>query len=240
MVRWLLIALSALTVSHLSACAGRISDLPPSVEFQGSILRVRHALAPHRAFSEMVAFVGAPPERCVPVSQQSQICVWALSKLDPGWRPLASALDTGDRLNLVCEFPGSQGPRAEASCSARAQRSNRTYYRNRILTVMERRQLKRKTADWRTESSGSEAQELVDSATTAFELSTLVGDAPDQCIESSSQTHCVWKTDARTYGHGTLAASIGADFRKKVRLSCSLPVSGAPRDQNSCIVRIGT
>ena len=238
MVRLLFVVLSALTVSQLPACAGRISDLPPASEFQVSILRVRHALAPHRAFSEMVAFVGAPPERCVPVSERSKICVWALSKREPGWRPLASALDTGDRLNLVCEFPGTQGPRAEASCSAHAQRSNRTYYRNR--TLRERRQLKRKTADWRTESSGSEAQELVDSATTAFELSTLVGDAPDQCIESFSQTHCVWKADARTYGHGTLAASIEASFRKKVRLSCTLPVSGSPRDQNSCIAHVGT
>jgi hypothetical protein len=235
MVRWLLIALSALTVSHLPACADRLSDLPPAAEFQGSILRVRHTLAPHRSFSEVIAFVGAPPERCVPVSQQSLICVWALSKREPGWRPLTSALGTGDHLNLVCEFPGSKGPRAEVSCSAHAQRSNRTYYRT--LTVGKRGQKKR--ADWRTESRRSEAQELVDSATTAFELSTLVGDAPDQCTDSYSETHCVWKTDARTYGHGTLAVSIGADFRKKVRLSCSLPVSGAPRDQNSCVVHIG-
>ncbi len=235
-MRLVLLALTGFIAFDLSAGADSLSDLPPAAGFRASIAGVRHTLAPHRTYNEMIEFVGARPERCVPVSQKSLICVWGLSKREPGWRPLASALGTGDRLNLVCEFPASKGPRAEASCSAHAQRSNRAYYR--IFVVKKRGQ--RKTPDWRSKSQRSEAQKLIDSATTAFALSTLVGDAPDQCATSPSQTHCVWKTDARTYGHGTLAVSIGANFSKKVRLSCSLPVTGGPRDQHSCSAQIGS
>jgi hypothetical protein len=235
-LRLVLLVLTGFIAFDLSAGADSLSDMPPDAEFRASISGVRPTLGPHRTYSEMIAFVGAEPQRCVPVSQKSRICVWALSKRQPGWRPLASALGTGDRLNLVCEFPASKGPRAEASCSAHAQRSNRTYYR----TFVVKKRGQRKTPDWRSNSQRAEAQKLIDSATTAFALSTLVGDAPDQCTESPSQTHCVWKTDARTYGQGTLAVSIGANFSKKVRLSCSLPAGGGPRDQHSCSAQIGS
>ena len=235
-MRITLLTLLGLIAFNLPAGADSLSDLPPAAEFSASIAAIRQPLAPHRTYSQVVAFVGIPPDRCVPVPKNSRICVWPLSKKEPGWRPLASALGTGDRLNLVCEFPASDGPRAEASCSAHAQRSNRTYYR----TFVVKKRGQRKTANWRSESKRSEAQELIDSATTSFALSTLVGDAPHQCTEISSQALCVWKATARTYGQGTLALSIGASFSKKVRLSCNLPNSGGPRDQHSCSVLIGS
>lgn len=78
-------------------------------------------------------------------------------------------------------------------------------------------------------------------ARNAFELSALVGDAPDYCqSEIGEQVHCLWRTTAATYGHGTLAMTIGAPFRKKVRLSCRLPVQGSPRGAKSCVVTIGS
>ena len=83
------------------------------------------------------------------------------------------------------------------------------------------------------------AEELVTAAKTAFALSTLVGDAPWECRQIDDSSHCTWKTTADTYGHGTLAMSIGADMSKKVRMSCMLPADGSPRAPDSCTVQIG-
>ena len=233
---FVLMVLTGFVAVAFPVSADRLSDLSPADEYRESISGVRHILGPHQTLSEMVVFVGTGPERCVPFSKESLICVWPLSKRDPGWRPLASALGTGDRLNLVCEFPKNEIPRAEESCSVHAQRSSREYYR----TITTKKRGQRKIADWRSESRQTGAQQLIDRATTVFELSTLVGDAPDQCNTTALETFCVWKTDAGTYGHGTLALSIGASFRKKVRLSCGLPIDSTPREPNSCAVQIGS
>jgi len=233
---FVLMLLTGLFAVAVPVSADRLSELSPAVEYRESISGAQHILGPHQTLSAMVVFVGTGPERCVPFFEESLICVWPLSKRDPGWRPLASALGTGDRLNLVCEFPKNDIPRAEESCSVHAQRSNRKYYR----TLNTRKRGQRKIRARRSESRRVEAQQLIDSATTVFELSTLVGDAPDQCDMAGREIFCVWKTDAGTYGHGTLALSIGASFHKKVRLSCALPVDSSPRKLHSCTAQIGS
>ncbi len=164
-----------------------------------------------------------------------------VSKREPGWRPLAAALSTGDRLNLICEFPTNGAPRSEDSCSVHTKRSNRSYYRDRIrgrrpghaqrrisVTFVSRAELK------------AQAQQLLADARTAIELSTLVGDAPEACQSRDARFLCVWKSNSGTYGHGTLAVSIDADFGKKVRLRCWLPAEGSPRAPDACSVDIGS
>lgn len=49
---------------------------------------------------------------------------------------------------------------------------------------------------------------------------------------------CIWRSDSGTYGHGTLAMSIEANFSKKIDLNCSLPADGTPRAPDSCDVYI--
>jgi hypothetical protein len=85
----------------------------------------------------------------------------------------------------------------------------------------------------------AEAQQHIAGARTAFELSTLVGDAPFECRSEETRVLCTWKATSGTYGHGTLAMSIGADMGKKVRLHCALPVDATPRAPDSCRVEIG-
>ena len=236
-MRLIVMALTGLIALDLPAAADRLSDMAPAEEYRTSVSGVRHILKPHQTLSEMILFVGAGPQRCVPVSPESLICVWALSRRQSGWRPLSSALGTGDQLNLICEFPVREGPRTEESCSVHAQRSSREYYRR--LAAKKRGHRNGPIKRYRSELQQAKAQERIDNARTAFELSTLVGDAPNQCNWLPPRTFCIWKTDAGTYGHGTLALSIGTSFHKKVRLGCSLPLSNAPREPQTCNAQVG-
>ena len=64
---------------------------------------------------------------------------------------------------------------------------------------------------------------------------------PDDCASSESPEllTCTWRTTARTFGHGTLAAWISADRNKKIRLHCAFPTDGAARAPESCRAEIG-
>jgi len=60
-----------------------------------------------------------------------------------------------------------------------------------------------------------------------------------ECRAQGLRVLCTWRATSGTYGHGTLAMSIGADMSKKVRLRCQLPADGTPRAADSCNVEIG-
>ena len=222
-----------------SVAADGLSGLTPSQEARGSIAKTRGVLASYRNLGEMIDFVGAHPRRCVEVPENASICVWPLSKRERGWRPLAGALNTGDRLNLVCEFPEDNAPRAENSCSVHSQRSNRRYFRGQLNAAAKGGRGPRSAALKRRAVLEAQSRQLLSQAKTAFALSTLVGDAPWNCPRGSRYSHCTWKTTAATYGHGTLAMSIDANLTKKVRMSCKLPGDGTDRAPDSCTVAIG-
>jgi hypothetical protein len=187
----------------------------------------------------MAGFVGALPKRCVSVPPEAKSCIWPLSKEEKGWWPLADALYTGDRLNLVCEFPANDGPRLEDSCSVHSQRSNRRYFRGQLNTGSAGGRMPKNFTKKKRVALTARAQQNLARARTAFALSTLVGDAPVECRSGGQRVFCTWKATADTYGHGTLAMSIGADMSKKVRMSCMLPADGSPRAADSCTVQIG-
>lgn len=220
--------------------ANALAHLTPAEEYRGSIVTVQQVLAPYRTRMDMITFSGIHPTRCDEVPNRATICVYPLSKREPGWRPLAVALDTGDRLNLVCEFPVNDAPRSEDSCSVHSQRSNRKYYQRRIPRRRGGARSHKTAVRHARANLSAEARLLLAGARTAFELSTLVGDAPYQCRSGKNRVLCTWKTTAATYGHGTLAMSIDAPFRKKVRMNCSLPADGSPREPDSCMVEIGS
>ena len=233
MIRATLVALAGLMVSVHSVGADGLSDLTPGEEYRESVAAVRPVLAAYRTRNEMTLFVGAEPAACQSVSEKSEICVWRLSDRQSGWRPLSLALDTGDRLNLICEFPVEGGSRGDDSCSVHAQRSNRGYYGSLL-------------DDDEGEDGGiagraaarAAAQKLLDDATTAFELSTLMGDAATDCHRASSQIMCIWRTTRSTYGQGTLAMIADTSFRYKMRLTCQLPLEGGRRASDSCAVQV--
>jgi len=231
-----LIAADLLLVPIRSARADGLSKLNPAEEYNGSIKTVLEILAPHSTQSQMTLFAGTSPTRCTTVSSDTAICVWPLSKKESGWYPLAKALDTGDRLNLVCELPRDDSPRAKHSCSVHSQRSNRSYYKQMV------RQAKPGSLSSRNKIRATlvpQARKHLDFAQKAFQLSTLVGDAPDHCRSEERHYVCLWRASARTYGHGTLAMTIAADLSKKVRMTCRLPADGSPRAPESCSIEIG-
>ena len=86
------------------------------------------------------------------------------------------------------------------------------------------------------------ASQLLDQSKTAFQLSTLVGDAPTSCFyASASSMVCRWKTHNGTYGHGTLAHLIGSRILETASFySCELPRDGSPRGPDSCTVEVGS
>ena len=212
----------------------------PAEAARQSVEAARGGLAQHRTLPDVSAFIGSQPARCSEVPGGATICVFRLSKQEPGWWALASALDTGDRLNLVCEFPANDAPRAEDSCSVHPQRSNRSHYRA-LLPGRKSGSRTPKSIQRRAEEElSAEAQQTLASARTAFELSTLVGDAPNDCRSGKQGSLCTWRTTAATYGHGTLAMTIRAPFQKKVRMMCRLPHGGMPREADSCTVEIGS
>jgi len=119
----------AVLLAAVSAKADGLTGLTPAQEYQGSIEKVRELLAPDRSFADLSAFDGNTPTRCQGVPRGASICAWLLSDRERGWQPLAGALETGDRLRLVCELPPNEAPREKDSRSVHAQHSNRVYYR---------------------------------------------------------------------------------------------------------------
>jgi hypothetical protein len=191
-------------------------------------------------FGALSEFTGTPVTRCLPSSYDAMLCEWQLGNRHAGWDPLARVLDSGDRVSLICELPNDGSVRAYDSCTAQPMRSNR----NRWPRISSRRRESPRERKARRvalrERNRSSAQRQIDSALTLVGLSRLIGALPNECVSEMAGTQvCLWRGTARTPGHGTLAAAIGASMHKKVRMRCTLPTDGGPRGRASCRVDIG-
>lgn len=237
--RTIRLVLSLFAISAACANAKPLAKLTPAQEYNGATASVREVLEPHGTESEIISFSGSLPRRCIKVSGGTRICVIPLNNRNSGWSPLAAELDTGDRLNLLCEFYEDDRERAPDSCSVHAQRSNRRYYSKKIPKNRGNKRVQKRVILEAKSHLKKQANELIDGARTALELSNLMGDAPYDCHPSAESYVCSWLGSNATYGHGTLAMSIGVPFRKKVRLLCTLPSDGSPRAPDSCTVSIG-
>jgi len=213
------------------------NSLSPAQKYRGSVERVRPVLAPYRTELDLIEFTGGIPDHCVEAPGALEICRWRLSKQEKGWRPLARALGTGDRLNLVCALPMDETPRAEDSCGVHSQRSNRNSVH---LDTYKGKGKPKSYGPPNYRKLRNQAQRLLAVSRTAFELSTLVGDAPNICRIKKTRSYCSWLTDNHTYGHGTLAMiamTTEIDFSDKIRLTCMLPADGSPRAEGSCTAK---
>ena len=235
----LILAASAalVLVAFTSSAWGEGWDsLSPAQKYRGSVERARPVLAPHRTELDLIAFTGDLSDHCVGAPGGLEICSWWLSKQNKGWRPLAQALGTGDRLNLICALPVDETPRAEDSCSVHSQRSNRGYLHARLET----KKGSGRPKVYNTAAGPklvAQARKLLAASRTALELSTLVGDAPTSCRIKKTRSYCNWLAHNGTYGHGTLAMiamRTETDFSDKIRLTCMLPADGSPRAEGSC------
>lgn len=210
----------------------------PAQRIRESISLMREVLAPYKTEAEMNVLIGVPPTRRIEVPGGVVISVWPLSKKEAGWWPLAEVLNTGDRLNLICKFPTKGGPRSEDSCGVHRSRSNRAYYRNLINPRQKKIKPRRSGSRQVREALMTSAQQLLAEARTAFEVSILVGEGPHFCRAGYASSLCSWRLNSHSYGHGTLAMTIEANFTKKIDLTCLLPADGTPRAADSCDVYI--
>jgi len=200
--------------------------------------KVNQILSSAQTKGEISDFVGVGAFPCIPSSKGMTLCEWRLSNRAEGWRPIAEVIATSRRVVLLCESPEDGSPRASDSCSATPQRTNRWMFSvkkkgaGRAGPESKRRAIRKKYS--------SVAQSWLDEARTLTEMSRLLGAIPHSCdpLATGSQT-CIWRTNSSVYGHGTVAASIRANLRKKVRLICILPTNGSARAEGSCRAVIG-
>ena len=176
--------------------------------------------------------LGKDPDGCVRIPASRELCSWILVRQDPAWARLASSVPTRDRINLLCELPGDGSDRLERSCTVHPRRSNRGRWKiNTGKKGVSRPKVRKEHMTL--------ALAQIESATSVTELSRLVGARPDECLDFGTSMSCVWRASKFTYGHGTLAASIRAPLRKKVRMICRVPSDGGARPPDSCSIEIG-
>jgi len=219
-------------VLAVSACKS-----PPHIPDPSAQARTNDLLRDFPDRAVLSQFVGALPEECVRTSQTTELCQWSAGKREAGWRAMARAIGTRDRVNLICELPLFGEPRAFGSCSIHPRRSNRyswkvpTYRvnpRNRVV-AQDLKALNRRTAD-----------EWIANAGTALELSRLMGAAPVDCMSRSPEEQvCTWLATNRVYGQGTLAVWLDVSRHKKIRLRCFLPKDGTQRQPDTCSAQVG-
>jgi hypothetical protein len=200
--------------------------------------RIRGVLGNVRTQEQLVMFAGKAPESCVSSRTGFELCEWWLAKADVGWKPLAEALETRYRISLICELPIDGSARGDFSCGAYPQVSNRDSWK---VSTTERGR-RRKASDITRERDHNlhRALEQLSSARSLAALSSLVGAIPDECsVVGNGLRLCLWRTTSRTWGHGTLATTIGASYGKKVRMDCYLPEDGRPREPDTCHVEVG-
>lgn len=224
------------TVLLGSAPAQAEQALPDSANQQA----VESTLAQSQTAEGIDTLVGKSADRCVDSSPAMELCQWSLGKRDPGWKVLSDAIDSGDRVALICELPRDGGRRAPGSCTAYPMRTNRDQFslpnrstkQARQMSLSERKRLK----DRYQQTAGAWIGEAHD----VVEMSRLLGSIPDRCAPADD-THqmCRWKLSSRDYGHGTVAAWGEVSSRKKLRFDCTFSLTGGPRDE-ACRAAVGT
>jgi len=205
------------------ALVGAGCSSPPLEPRPGSEAAIERLLEQRSTAYAITQYVGQIPRFCFSTGNGTELCEWQVGNSDPGWSSLAEAIGTKDRINLLCEVLESGDARAPGSCTAHPRRSNRySWKRNQRRTVQLRA-----------------AAKAIDSARTLTEMSRLMGSAPEGCVTSPQEFHCLWRADDQTFGHGTLAVWIDVPLSKKIRLRCVFPSDGSFRDLESCAAHIG-
>jgi hypothetical protein len=190
------------------ACVSPPPAGPPLAEIQAAKTR-----------GAMIQATTLEPARCTWSRAGFEICVWKLGNRNGAWYPLSESIGTRYRVNLICEFP-SDGKPTERDCLVLPAASPPTTGGDPVRVARE------------------EAQRQLDAASTAWQVTQLVGDAPERCsaVDANAQ-FCVWRADVHTVGFPILLAFL--ESRARVQLSCSFPTDGSPRAPGSCRAQPG-
>lgn len=212
---------------------------PPHEQKPSAQVPVNHLLINYSDKQELSDFVGVVPSVCLQSTPTTELCEWRVSARASGWRAMANAIGTGDRLNLICELPISGEPRVSRSCTIHPRRSNRYSWKLPSAAGTKNSSSREAVADVK-ERYRNTANQWMAEANTLPLLSRLMGAIPDECSRSTEkEQYCTWRTTNHTFGHGTLMVWIDAKKRKRIRLYCTLPTDGSPRAPNSCHAEVG-
>ena len=212
---------------------------PPHEQHPNAQVPVNHLLASYSDRQQLDQFVGVVPSLCLQSTPTTELCEWHASAHSAGWRAMANAIGTGDRLNLICELPISGEPRAPGSCTVHPRRSNRYSWKLPSMAGTKNSASRVAVAEVRARYRDTADQWMAE-ANTLVLLSRLMGAIPDECSRSTGKEQfCTWRTTSHTFGHGTLMVWIEAKKRKRIRLYCTLPADGSPRAFNSCHAEVG-
>jgi hypothetical protein len=206
--------------------------------------RVDEILRAAATEGELSLLLDAPPQRCIDAPPTSRLCQWVLVRRHNVYEPLSDAIGSDDRLAVLCELPRDGSLRAPRSCTVHPRRSNRHAFDSGPAGPPARSGTGAPAPDElpavSSPSPGLLASQAIASGRTLVELSRLLGEAPAFCADGADpeEQQCVWHLASQAYGHGTVAASIGAPKRARVRLTCVLPRDGSDRGADSCIAAL--
>jgi hypothetical protein len=224
------LAASCALAGGLTACA----TPPPRTDLASSQAEVNRLLAGARTEEQLTAFAGVPVRICVEASPSSRLCEWRLAERNYGWPELARAIQTDDRINLVCLLPADGSDRGPDSCAVFPQRSNRYLYEMPYSGPASPTEKRDPRAVARARYQQQASAEIA-RAQTLTQLVSLMGAAPDACADLGDGTRgCAWLATSKTYGHGTLVFSMSTSTEDKARMRCVLPFDGSPRASGSC------
>jgi hypothetical protein len=196
---------AALAVLITAACETPPPGGPTVADIQGA-----------KTKGEMLRLTTLEPARCSWSRPGFELCVWQFGDRQSAWYALAASIATHYRVNLLCELPTDGTPRDRDCLVLRAASPPTTSSSKHRLRI-----------------SASEAQSRLDAATTVWQVSQLVGDAPLRCSALDPSTQfCIWQANTRTEGFAVLVKLL--DSRARVRLSCSFPADGSPRTAGTC------
>ena len=195
----------ALLGAALLACESAPPGAPSAADVLGAKTR-----------GELLQVTALDP-RCAGSRAGYEICVWKLGDKNSAWYALAESIDTGYRVNVICEFPSDGRPR-ERDC-----------------LVVEAVSRSTAGSSGRGRARREQAQALLDAAGTAWQITELVGDAPQRCsmIDDASR-FCVWQATGHTRGFATLVKLL--ESRAPVQIACTIPEDGSSRAPGSCRV----
>lgn len=183
--------------------------------------------------------LGGAPVRCIEVpGASSELCEWRLGDRDLMWEELARAIETSARVGLVCRFDRETGVRERDGCEAFALRSNRNHFLERRRVG--KRGLAQRGESERVRKARAAAAATITAARTLGEVVRVVGELPEMCFDDGGEKLCRWRTNARTPGHGSLAAWIEANPRKRIRLTCRFPSDGSASASIPCSAEVGS
>jgi hypothetical protein len=203
------------------AVLGAQGFFPTSTASAGEAV-ARGVLAALATKEAVVSFIPRTIPACHPTGPDQEVCTWKLGSRQDRWDQLAGAVPTHERIHLVCFFPLAGGERAADSCTVfaavrRLDGTPRSSDRNGPAWVKFR-----------------EAQQArLDAAQTLVEMSTLMGSGPDLCVLlDPKRRRCQWRAGSSTPGYLVLRAIYGT--RQRIRMNCTFPTDGGPREPDSC------